>query len=188
MEDVIDQDRIEVDIDYGVSRTEHATERQAREKDDYISNEEIADNVKAAFNKVAKSLMFNQLDIGDRVIIKNADSNLNIVGAPLQAPNNVIMFKLITVMRHPNFRNVKDTKTIRITDKDIINESDLPFPEANIFNGAVWSDNEGDHIVLRINPDGTIYGSGDNFDFERDDKLAAAEQLEKWGYRYIGVD
>ena len=122
-EDVIDKDRIEVDIDYGVSRTQHAAERQSREDDDYVTNEEIADNVKAAFNKVAKSLIFNQLDIGDRVIIKNTDSHLNIVGAPLQAPNNVIMFKLITVMRHPAFRNIKDTKTIRISDKDLKNNS-----------------------------------------------------------------
>jgi len=120
-EDVIDKDRIEIDIDYGVSRTRHSSERQSREDDDYISNEEIADNVKAAFNRVTKHLIFDRINIGERIIIKNTDSHLNIVGIPLEAPNNVIMFKLVTVMRHPHFRNVKDTKTLRITDKDLKN-------------------------------------------------------------------
>lgn len=134
-EDVIDQDKIEVDIDYGVSRTEHSTERQSRHEE-YISNEEIVDNVKAALDKITKKLIFNQLNIGDRVLIKNLDTNLNIVGVPTQG-GDIIMFKLITVMREPNFRNIKDTPVIRIhnedienTDKDNLNveidDSDLP--------------------------------------------------------------
>lgn len=69
--------------------------------------------------------------------------------------------------------------------KNWMNESE---ETENIFTGAVWSDNEDDHMVLRINPDGTVYGSSDNFDFEREDKLAAAKQLKAWGFRYIGVD
>jgi hypothetical protein len=118
-EDIIDKDKIEIDIDYGVSRTKHSTERQSREEDDYISNEEIADNVKAAFDKITKALIFNYLDIGDRVIIKNTDSNLNIVGSAKMGGSGEIIFKLITVMRHPAFRNIKDTRIIRITNKDL---------------------------------------------------------------------
>lgn len=118
-EDVIDQDRIEVDIDYGIDRTYHANQRQARDHNDYITNEEIADNVKAAFQKITKSLVFNELNIGSRVIIKNIDSDLNIVGIPSKGANNTIMFKLITVMRHKEFRNDRGTKVIEITDKDI---------------------------------------------------------------------
>ena len=58
----------------------------------------------------------------------------------------------------------------------------------NIYTGAVWTDGEGDHMVLRVNPDGSVYGSGDDFEFDRPNIKEALRQLKQWGYRYIGHD
>jgi len=119
-EKVIDKDRVEVDIDYGVSTTQHSEERQGRHENDFISNEEIADNVKVAMNILTKQMVRDEFNIGERVLIKNLDSQLNIVGVPKRGGNiNSISFKVITVMRHPAFRNIKDTKIIKIRDEDL---------------------------------------------------------------------
>ena len=75
-EDVIDNDVLEIDIDYGISRSEHAEKRQGRDGEDYISNEEIADNVKAALATITKDLIFDTIDIGDRILIKNTSYSL----------------------------------------------------------------------------------------------------------------
>lgn len=122
-EEVIDKNRVEIDIDYDVLTTNHSTERQTRNEEDPIGNEEIADNVRAGFDKITKDLIFDELTIGDRVIIKNTDSNLNIVGQPVKGQNNTIIFRLITVMRHPEFRNIGNTKVIEITDDDMRSNS-----------------------------------------------------------------
>jgi len=62
------------------------------------------------------------------------------------------------------------------------------FGDDNIYTGASWSNNEDDIMVLRVNPDGSVYGSGDDFDFERPNAKEALRQLKQWGYRYIGHD
>lgn len=124
VEDVIAKDKIEIDIDYGVSTTQHSSQRQTRHGEDkLISNEEISNNVKAAFHILTKAMIRDTYDIGERVLIKNLDSNLNIVGVAKDGGSNGIIFKVITVMRHPNFRNIKDTKIIRITNDDLKNNS-----------------------------------------------------------------
>lgn len=118
-EDVIQRDKYELDIDFGISRTKHATERQGRHEEGYISNEEISANVLGAYDQILDDLIFDKINVGERVLIKNLESDLNIVGVPKPAPDNVIMFKLITVMRENSFRNIKDTKTYRIYNKDL---------------------------------------------------------------------
>ena len=55
-----------------------------------------------------------------------------------------------------------------------------------LFTGAVWSDGK-DHMELRVTGE-TVYGSGNDFDFERDSKEEALAQLKQWGYRYIGAE
>ena len=119
VEDVIAKDHYELEINFGVSRTQHSTERQSRHEEGYISNEEIISNIKGVLDNIVDDLIFNRLDVGTRVLIKNTETNLNIVGVPKSAPDNVIMFKLITVMREANFRNIKDTKTYRISNNDL---------------------------------------------------------------------
>lgn len=115
-ESIIKSDQIKIEIDFGVDRSKHAEERQGRH-DSYISNEEITKNVEAALQDVITNLIFDKSNIGERLLIKNTDSKLNIVGVPLKTNDNVLIFRLITVMRHEEFRNVRDTKIIEINDK-----------------------------------------------------------------------
>ncbi len=56
-----------------------------------------------------------------------------------------------------------------------------------IFNGATWEDSHGDIMRLEIKANGKVYGCSNSFDFYRDSKKEALEQLQTWGYRYIGV-
>jgi len=112
-ENLIKSDHIKIDIDFGVDRSRHAEERQYRD-DEFISNEEITENVEAALNDVVNNLIFDKSDMGERLLIKNKDSKLNIVGVPLKSSNDILIFRLITVMRHEDFRNVRGTKIIEI--------------------------------------------------------------------------
>jgi hypothetical protein len=109
---------MKIEIDFGVDRTKHAEERQGRH-DSYISNEEITQNVEAALQDVITNLIFDKSNIGERLLIKNIDSKLNIVGVPLKTNDDILIFRLITVMRHEEFRNVMGTKIIEITDKQL---------------------------------------------------------------------
>jgi len=57
-----------------------------------------------------------------------------------------------------------------------------------IFEGAAFRDNEGDHLVIERVTDREVYGRSNSFDFSRDSKEEAADQLTQWGYKYLGVD
>ena len=50
----------------------------------------------------------------------------------------------------------------------------------------VWQDNEGDTMFVEERADGTVYGKGNDFDFERPSMEEAVAQLETWGYRLVG--
>lgn len=118
-EKVFATDELEVNIDYGVSSTQHSEERQDRHEGSHISNEEISKNVKAALRILTKSMIYNTYDLGERVLVKNRDTDLNIVGVIKRGSTGELIFKVITVMREPNFRNIKDTKIIRISNNDL---------------------------------------------------------------------
>lgn len=119
-EKVFATDELKVNIDYGVSSTQHSEERQDRHEGDHISNEEISENVKAALRILTKSMIYNTYDLGERVLVKNRDTDLNIVGVIKRGGVvGEIVFKVITVMREPNFRNIRDTKIIRISNNDL---------------------------------------------------------------------
>lgn len=117
-ESVIAKEHFNLKIDYGIETTEHSKLRQYRHKN-YISDETIYDNVKAAMNQLLNDLIFDELDIEERVIIKNIDTDLNIVGVPKKGNDDTILFKLITVMVEKDFRNPFNTKIIEINNNDL---------------------------------------------------------------------
>lgn len=57
-----------------------------------------------------------------------------------------------------------------------------------IFEGAAFRDNEGDHLTIERVTDREVYGRSNKFDFSRDSKEEVAEQLSQWGFKYLGVD
>lgn len=115
VEEVIKRDKFEFEIDYNVDSTVHSEQRKTRIDNDgeEITDEEIAEDVEKALEEISHDLMFNKLDLGDKVIIKNSSSNLNIV-AQLQGReyDNIIVFKIVTVMRKENFWVNRDTRKV----------------------------------------------------------------------------
>lgn len=72
-------------------------------------------------------------------------------------------------------------KIVRTTLNESINIDN------EIFTDAIWGDGD-DNIIIHVFPNGTVYGRGDEFDFNRNSKKEAYDQLIKWGYHYIGVN
>lgn len=53
----------------------------------------------------------------------------------------------------------------------------------NNYNNSHWyNDDENDEIVLTINVDGSVYGCGNEFDFDAKDINEALMKLQKWDY------
>ena len=100
-----------------VDRTNHAKERQSRhgfEEDEYISDEEIIITAKRAIDKISKMLLFNYIDLGDSIVIKNTKTDLNLVCALENDKNSKIDLVVITVMRKKDFKTKGGTKIIYI--------------------------------------------------------------------------
>jgi hypothetical protein len=124
-EKIISIDPMEIDIDFGIQPTFHSAFRQGRHRDEFIETEEIRQDLLRAFDKMSKELLFDIIDIGEPVLIRNRDSHLNIVGVPYrsgapQGIDNQLGFKVITVMRKEDFENRKDAHEIQISNSDPI--------------------------------------------------------------------
>lgn len=53
-------------------------------------------------------------------------------------------------------------------------------------SNETWNDPaEGDYMEITINDNGSVYGVGNSFDFERDTYAEAVHQLEAWGYHKL---
>lgn len=95
-------DEIKVTIEIDKSR--HAGQRQSRNADEFISNEDIKTGVQDAVKALATNLMLDKIDIGSYVCIVNKKFNpeLNIIGTIKQG-NNQLQFIIVTIMKKNNF-------------------------------------------------------------------------------------
>ncbi len=109
-ESTIGSFRDKIDIEYNIDKTKHAEERQDRHGIP-ISDFEISELVSRGVDYVANALMKNEINVGDRILLKDANSNLNVVGS-MQSSGDRFKFIIITVMREDEFRNKKGTYTI----------------------------------------------------------------------------
>lgn len=91
-----------LDIIYKIDKTDHATERQSRHNARDITDAEIAAAIEKAIPKLANAFLFDEIDIGDKVLITNRATNLNIV-AQTKPVGNRIQLIVITVMITPYF-------------------------------------------------------------------------------------
>jgi hypothetical protein len=115
VEEVIKRDKFEFEIDYGIDSTVHSEQRKNRIDNDgkEITDKEITQDIETALEEISHDLMFDKLNMGDKIIIKNNKTLLNIV-AQLQGReyDNVIVFKIVTVMRKENFWVNRDTRKV----------------------------------------------------------------------------
>jgi hypothetical protein len=103
------QINVKIDID----KTAHAGKQQNR-PEGHTSDTEIIEIVKLALPEIANSLLFDEINMGDYVLIKHRGTMINIVGALHPGQNDEIDFVVVTVMKKENFMPKKGTKVIQI--------------------------------------------------------------------------
>ena len=116
VEEVLKRDKFEFEIDYDIDSTKHSEERKTRvdneDKKD-ITNEEITENIDKALDEISHDLMFDLVTMGDKILIINEKTKLNIVSQLRgREHDNTIIFKIITVMRKEGFWVNHDTRRI----------------------------------------------------------------------------
>lgn len=103
----------QITIDIDLKHSMHSMERQGRSSK-FIKNADIKSDVETATEQIIDLLIDNTLNIGDPVWIYNETTELNIIGSLLNNKrDDVITFKVITVMYSNNFYN--KNKTYKIT-------------------------------------------------------------------------
>lgn len=106
------RDRIEVVVN--IDKTDHAGERQLRHGDaDVIGEKEIMATANKAIDKVAKALMFDDVNIDEPIHIHDNASDLNLVCQIKQAGDKLKLV-VITVMRKANFYPKSGTYSITV--------------------------------------------------------------------------
>jgi hypothetical protein len=103
------QINVKIDID----KTVHAGQQQNR-PEGHTSDTEIIEIVNLALPEIANMLLFDEIDMGDYVLIKHRGTMINIVGALQHGNNGVIDFVVVTVMKKENFMPKKGTKVIEV--------------------------------------------------------------------------
>jgi hypothetical protein len=105
----------EVSIELELKHSVHSFDQKHRGLT-HIKDSEIKEVVEAATEQIIDCLISNKLDIGDSVLITRKSDWLNVVGALSlkRGTDDVINFKVITVMRIEKFYNKHNTFQIFI--------------------------------------------------------------------------
>lgn len=103
------QINVKIDID----KTVHAGKQQNR-PEGHTSDTEIIEIVKLALPEIANALLFDEINMGDYVLIKHRGTTINIVGALQYGNNGVIDFVVVTVMKKKDFIPKRNTKVIEV--------------------------------------------------------------------------
>ncbi len=113
IEDTIANILKQLNIKVKIDKTNHADNRQGRHQNRYITNKDIIDVVNAGLEKIAYALLFNNIDIGDHILLKRKSDNLNVI-ASIERAGDKIDVIIITVMKTANFHKHPNTKTLYI--------------------------------------------------------------------------
>jgi len=106
------------ELEFTINKSFHATERQSRHGEDeehFISDDEILEEVKKASETIIEDIVQDNINIGDRFIIRDANTDLNIV---CQLHHGTAKDKLrvdiVTLIRTDKFWNTKQNWVIVI--------------------------------------------------------------------------
>lgn len=103
-------DRINISVQ--INKTKHAGERQSRHDHMQISEKHIMNLADKAISDISKALLFNRIDVGDYIHVKDKKSALNLIGILQEKSPFNLMFVIMTVMIKPNFVAKQGTYTI----------------------------------------------------------------------------
>tara|TARA_B100002019_G_scaffold15280_1_gene12107 strand:+ start:1529 stop:1885 length:357 start_codon:yes stop_codon:yes gene_type:complete len=101
-----------VNISVQINKTKHAGERQTRHDHAQISEKDIINVANKALPDITKALLFDRIDVGDYIHVKDKKSALNLIGILQEKSPFNLMFVIMTVMIKPNFVAKKGTYTI----------------------------------------------------------------------------
>jgi hypothetical protein len=99
---------VKVDID----KTNHASERQNRHEKE-ISDNEIINTANKSLEKIARGLIFNKIDIGDYILIKDIKTNLNLISA-IENNSGKLDLIIVTIMKKKDFKPKSGTKIVKV--------------------------------------------------------------------------
>lgn len=107
-----------ITLDFTVSKTFHATVQQDRHLEsggDKITDDEILETVRKASERIIEDTLANHIDVGDRFIVREANTDLNIVCSMSRGDSrDSFLITVITVMRTEDFRNQKDSWVVMV--------------------------------------------------------------------------
>lgn len=110
----VSNQEINCPIDYKIKKTEHAVERQFRHAGDTIEDEKIKAVINKGIDKIVKLMLSNAIKIGDKIHLKDKNSDLNIIVSSnlekSQGDESLIKFPIVTVMNKDKFFTGYDTK------------------------------------------------------------------------------
>ena len=101
-----------VTISVQINKTKHAGDRQSRHDHMQISETDIINVADKAIPDISKALLFDRIDVGDYIHVKDKKSALNLIGILQEKSPFNLMFVIMTVMIKPNFIAKKGTYTI----------------------------------------------------------------------------
>lgn len=108
-----------IKVTMAIEKTRHAGQRQSRDLNNYITNDEIKSGIQDAINAIAKNLMMDNINVGDDICIINHkyDPPLNIVGN-IKLAGNQLQLIVITIMKKNNFFPKTGTYKLEIKRND----------------------------------------------------------------------
>lgn len=112
-EDSIGKISQQINVVVRLDKTKHAQDRQSRHSDKFITDTDIKMLANKALPKIGKMLIFNELDVNDRIGIYDRSTNLNLVGA-LEKTRDELQLVIVTVMIEKNFHFSKVRRVIRL--------------------------------------------------------------------------
>lgn len=105
-----------IKIDIRLEKTVHADERQSRHGtsvDKFISDDEIIETVRAGSERIIKDVLNDKISIGNKFVVRDANTDLNIVCKLEQGKtNDELVVVIITVIRTGKFFNQADTNWV----------------------------------------------------------------------------
>lgn len=107
-----------VEFDINISKSFHAGERQTRHGEDernFISDTEIIETVRKASEKILEDIVNNHIDIDDRFVVRDGNTDLNIVCVLHRGTTpDRLQIDIVTVIRTEKFWNTQNNWVVMV--------------------------------------------------------------------------
>lgn len=105
-----------IELEFTINKSGHAEERQSRHgEDNIISDDEMLETMRKASERIVEDIIANNIDLGDRFIVRDAHTDLNIV-CQLHpgASKDKLRVDVVTVIRTDNFWNTQKNWVVMV--------------------------------------------------------------------------